>query len=222
MSLLKKLGRDADAAERKVRETSRTDVGRAARGKAGRAKRAAQRAARRKKVQLKRKAVQDVRRAEEEARRGKDELARQLRQDIRTASRQGVRGLAAGTKSALANVEFDEQIDAPETTAEVVERAGNAATVRSPMNATLDPGTSGPAMEAFAMATPMNDGSQNGQPADGKPRDDGDLLAEGFIAGGSDGGDSMVDVGFSVGGSGDGQDLESQFFGDDTGNGGFF
>lgn len=206
MSIFSKLRRDASAAERKAQQTSTRDIARKAKQRAR---------------ELRRKASRDASRAEETARRKKDEVKRKARQDVKTARRGDVSSLASGAGSAARSVASrieidDESMDRPESTAEIVERAGAAAQLRAPMDASLDPGTNGPALEAFATAQPMSVGAADpmGGSAD-RPDDSGELLADEFVTGGDGGGDSMgVAVGVSMDGDGFG-DLESEFFGGD-------
>ena len=131
-------------------------------------------------ARLRRKARQDLRAAERAARRKRDEVARKARQDARTAGRR-VRETSA--REALAAV--GERVggrdapEAPDGAGEIAERAGDAASVRAPMDATLDPGADGPALEGFAAASPMDDG--------GEAEDqDAALFDESLIAGGQE------------------------------------
>jgi len=152
---------------------------------------------------LRRKARQDLRTAERAARQKKDEVARKARQDARTAGRRVSEISARDALAAVGErVETGDAPEAPDGAGEIAERAGDAASVRAPMDATLDPGADGPALEFFASASPMDEDAETEE-------QDAALLDDSLIAGDSD------EVGFVVGFGDDDEDSEDSDDGDD-------
>jgi hypothetical protein len=93
------------------------------------------------------KAKKDVRRAKAAARERAAKLKRRAVEEARAEADRD-----RSSKRTAGNVE------APETTKEVFRLAGDAAQLRSPVDATLDPSPNGPAMEGFASSVSNSSG----------------------------------------------------------------
>lgn len=162
---------DEESRAERLRRKARQDV------------RSGRRAARDAAASVRRKGRQDLRTAERAARRKAADVKRKAQQDVDTAERAArstsVRDLLAGVADRVGG--GGESVEAPDSTREVVARAGEAAGVRSPMNASLDPGADGPALESFAQASPMRE-ERGEQPSQGEPTDAA-MLDDGFIVG---------------------------------------
>jgi len=128
------------------------------------------------------KAKKDVRRAKAAARERAAKLKRRAVEEARAEAERD-----RSSKRTAGNVE------APETTKEVFRLAGDAAQLRSPVDATLDPSPNGPAMEGFASSVSNPSNSSN------TASDSGAGLDAEFVSGGANFADSN--------GAGDGDDV---------------
>lgn len=73
-------------------------------------------------------------------------------------------------------------VDSPDTNREILARAGRAASLRSPVNATLDPSPSGPGIERFTVMGDSSEGSSGGSESDYRD-ESGAGFGAGFITG---------------------------------------
>jgi len=162
MSLLSLIrGGDDPDDERSIKSKARSDVA------------AARRAARAKAAEVKRRARQDARTGERAVREKKDQLKSKARQDLRTAERR-LREAGEGARR-------PGDVDSPKTTKEIFRLAGEAAELRSPVDATLDPSPSGPELEMFARA---DANEKEAEQAD-DPNQDAAMLDPSLIASGA-------------------------------------
>jgi len=186
---------DTESRAERLRRKARQDV------------RAGRRAARDAAANVRRKGRQDLRAAERAARRKAADVKRKAQQDVDAAERRArstsARELLAGVADRVGGG-GGESVEAPDSTREVVARAGDAAGVRAPMNASLDPGADGPALESFARASPMRE-ERGGQPSQGDETDAA-MLDDGFIVG--DEGEGGGFEGLLSGGGGGGDDAD--------------
>jgi len=183
MGIVDRIRGRSDRSESRLRfesEAARQERSASTKTKAKRDVRRAKAAARAKAAEVKRKAKRDARRAGAAAR----ERAREEASEVRTA----------GNPSA------------PETTEEVFRLAGDAAQLRSPVDATLEPSPGGPGMEQFTRGVSNPESGPDGS-AEG-------MISAGFITGEKD---AFADANDS----GDGEEVEENplEFSDDFGVG---
>jgi hypothetical protein len=161
--------------------------------------------------ETKRKARADVRAAGRAARDKTETAKRKARSDARRAERVA-RRKAAELKERAGERESERRpgdVDSPETMDEFFGRAGSAAELRSPMDATLDPSPSGPELELFASAGSSRKSDDRRE----SPDDSRGGLDPSFIVGdSSDSSDSDSSLGLS----------EDMIVGDSDDDGGFF
>jgi len=116
-------------------------------------------------VDAARRATFDVRQAASQAREQAAKTKQRAKQDAKRVDR-ATTGLQRAGRSAAATLrEAGGAVgapEAPETTSEIAERAGDAATLRSPIEGTLDPGADGPALERFASVAPGTRQAESG------------------------------------------------------------
>jgi hypothetical protein len=140
--------------------------------------------AEKKRASKKAKAKKDLRRAKRAAELKAAKLKARARADARRAGERARERVAEAGRT-------PGNVDAPQSTREVFELAGQSAQLRSPVDATIDPSPDGPAVESMAttMASPMDD---RDRPDDGA----GAMVPASFVAGAAvDAGSAGEDAG---------------------------
>lgn len=97
---------------------------------------------------LKTKGKQDLKAAERKARRTAAEVKRRGEQDIRA----GTRAVRREAEAVRRGERRSGGLDTPNSTREIIARAGAAAQLRAPMDNDIEPSPDGPSMEMFAAA----------------------------------------------------------------------
>lgn len=134
-------------------------------------------AARRKRqASAKAKARKDIRRAKQAARKQAEKAKARARTEARDIGQGAKEALKEGVERRTAG-----NVEAPESTEEVFALAGDAAQLRSPVDATLDPSPDGPMNEALATGMGFSGGGGEDSSDDG-----GALMDPGFVTGESE------------------------------------
>jgi len=157
--------------------------------------------ARKREASTRAKAAKDVRRAKAAARMKAAELKEKAKKDARRAG--------ARARSELEEGRTAGNVEAPETSREIFELAGDSAQLRSPVDATLDPSPDGPMVEGMASTLSLSSPASN---SSGDESETSGMLSASFITGESE-------PFHDSDGSGDGDDVDENplEFSDDFG-----